>query len=111
MTAGPLVSRGAKINDSNDDHVRSEIARLPEVLDHVDRLIAEGILNGAELNAADFQIAPSIRLLMAFDDLKPAIEGRPAAALATRVLPEPAGRVPPIFPQEWLSGLRAPTPA
>src|SRR6185295_18466602 len=24
MTAGPLVSRGAKINDSNDDHVRAE---------------------------------------------------------------------------------------
>jgi glutathione S-transferase len=111
MTAGPLVSRGAKINESNDDHVRAELARIPGVLDHVDRLIAEGTLNGAELNAADFQIAPSIRLLMAFDDLKPAIEGRPAAALATRVLPEAAGRVPPIFPPEWLASLKAPAAA
>lgn len=111
MTAGPLVSRGAKINDSNDDHVRAEIARLPAVLDHVDHLIAEGTLNGPELNAADFQIAPSIRLLMAFDDLRPAIEGRPAAALANRVLPEPAGRVPPIFPEEFLAPLREPATA
>jgi glutathione S-transferase len=109
-TAGPMINLGAKLNDSNDDHVRAELARLPEVLDKVDRLIEEGVLNGAELNAADYQLAPSIRLLMTFDDLRPAIQGRPAARLAERVLPQEMGRVPAIFPQDWLT-LQAQTPA
>jgi glutathione S-transferase len=111
MTAGPFVSRGAKINESDNQHVRAEIAKLPAALDHIDRLIAEGTLNGAELNAADYQIAPTVRLLMAFDDLRPAIEGRPAASFAKRVLPEEAGRVPPIFEPEWLAPLVAPAAA
>lgn len=104
-TAGPMINLGAKLNESNDDHVRAELARLPAALDQVDRWIEAGVLNGAELNAADYQIAPSIRLLMAFEDLEPAIAGRAAGELARRVLPERAGRVPSAFPQEWLSGL------
>jgi glutathione S-transferase len=111
MTAGPFVSRGAKINESDNEHVRAEIAKLPAALDHIDRLIAEGTIDGDELNAADFQLAPTVRLLMAFDDLRPAIEGRPAAAFAKRVLPEEPGRVPPIFEPEWLAPLRAPAAA
>jgi glutathione S-transferase len=110
-TAGPMINLGAKLNESDDEHVRAEIASLPAALDQVDRLIEEGTLNGEELNAADFQIAPSIRLLMAFDDVRPAIEDRPAAALAERVLPQPPGRVQPIFPKEWLAPLQAPTAA
>jgi glutathione S-transferase len=105
-TAGPLVKEGAKINNSTDEQVQAELAQLPAQLDEVDRLISEGTLNGDELNAADYQIAPSIRLLMAFEDLRPMIEGRPAGALAQRVLPKPAGRVAPIFPAEWLAPLQ-----
>jgi glutathione S-transferase len=111
MTAGPMVGLAAKLNDSNEEHVRAELAKIPAALDQIDSWIDEGVLNGSELNAADYQIAPSIRLLMAFDDLRPLIEGRPAGKLATRVLPEPAGKIEPIFPQEWLAGLRAPAPA
>ena len=46
------------------------------------------MLNGEQLNAADFQIAPSLGLAMTLDDLRPAIENRPAGALAKRVVPE-----------------------
>jgi glutathione S-transferase len=101
-TTGPIIRLGAKLNDASDEPVRAELARLPAALDKVDRWIEEGILNGAELNAADYQIAPTIRLLMAFEDLRPAIEARPAGALAKRVLPQPPGRIDPIFPKEWL---------
>ncbi|HEX3294178.1 MAG TPA: hypothetical protein VHR38_10630 [Solirubrobacterales bacterium] len=68
--------------------------------------IAEGVLGGPEPNAADFQLGPSIRLLMSFDDLRPFIEGRPAGAMATRVVPDFPGRTPPVAPAEWLDGLR-----
>jgi glutathione S-transferase len=105
-TAGPMINLGAKLNESNDDHVRAELSRVPAAVDRIDGWIEEGVLNGDELNAADYQIAPSIRLLMTFDDLRPAIEGRPAARLAERLLPDSLGRVPAAFPPEWLSGLR-----
>ena len=50
------------------------------------------MLGGAELNAADFQIAPSVRLAMTLDDLRPLIEGRPAGELAMRVVARLPGR-------------------
>ena len=62
--------------------------------DRVDDLIAAGTLDGEELNAADFQIAPSIRLAMTFQDLRPLIEARPAGQLAKRVQPETRRRHP-----------------
>jgi glutathione S-transferase len=62
-------------------------------------------MGGEDLNAADFQIAPTLRLAMTFDDLRPAIEKRPAGELAMRVVPDFAGRFPPVFPPEWLEPL------
>src|SRR5437764_620283 len=59
-------------------------------------------LRGDEPNAADFQIAPSVRLLMAFDQLRPLIDGRPAAAFATRVVPIFNGHVPAALPADWV---------
>jgi glutathione S-transferase len=109
-TAGPMINLAVKLNDANDEHVRAELERLPPLLDQVDRWIEEGVLNGEQLYAADYQIAPSIRLLMTFDDLRPAIEARPAAAFAKRVLPDEMGRVPPAFPAEWVK-LAVPSPA
>jgi glutathione S-transferase len=110
-TTGPVIDRAAKLNDSNDDHVRAELARLPAALDRIDRWVEEGVLNGPELNAADYQLAPTVRLLLAFDDLRPLIESRPAAALAARVLPEPPGKIGPSFPSEWLEPIRGAAPA
>jgi glutathione S-transferase len=106
-TARPMINLGAKLNEATDEHVRALLARLPAALDQIDGWIAEGVLDGEERNAADYQIAASVRLLMAFEDLEPAITSRPAGALARRVLPEEKGRIPPAFPQEWLSGLQA----
>jgi hypothetical protein len=45
-------------------------------------------------------------LLMSFDDLRPAIESRPAGQLASRLAPDFPGRTPPVFPGEWLAGVR-----
>ena len=64
------------------------------------------MLDGEQLNAADFQIAPSIGLAMTLDDLRPAIERRPAGELAKRVVPDYPGKTPPILPAAWLEPLR-----
>jgi glutathione S-transferase len=65
------------------------LASLPPMLDRIDAWIEAGVLNGDELCAADFVIAPSIALLSYRIDLRPEIERRPAGALADRLLPEP----------------------
>jgi glutathione S-transferase len=72
---------------------RSEAALLDEIpalLDRIDQWIDAGVLGGAQLNAADFVIVPSLALLDYRDDLREQIAPRPAGALLDRVLPEPA---------------------
>ena len=76
-TAAPIVALSARFNEASDENARTGLAALPALLDRVDELIAAGVLAGEELNAADFQIAPSIGLAMTLDDLRPAIEGPP----------------------------------
>ena len=106
MTAGPIIPLAARINSADDETTRADLAELPGLIDRVDALIADGVIGGDEPNAADFQIAPSVRLLMAFEDIRPFLEGRPAAEHALAVVPRYAGNVPPVFPSEWLAPLR-----
>ena len=44
---------------------------------------------------------------MAFADIRPAIEARPAGAFAKRVVPKAPGEIRPVFPEAWLAPLRA----
>jgi glutathione S-transferase len=104
-TAAPIVAAAAKLNEATDDNVKADLAALPSDLERIDRWIKDGVMGGEDLNAADFQIAPTLRLAMTFDDLRPAIEKRPAGQLAMRVVPDFAGRFPPVFPPEWLEAL------
>lgn len=104
-TAAPIVALSARFNEASDENTRRDLEALPALLDRVDAWIEVGVLSGDQLNAADFQIAPSIGLAMTLDDLRPAIEGRPAAALARRVVPSYPGKMPPVLPAEWLDPL------
>jgi len=70
------------------------LATLSERLDHVDALIARGVLGGARPNAADLQVAGSLRLLLTLDAHRAEIDARPGGALARRLIPEYAGRLP-----------------
>jgi glutathione S-transferase len=99
-TAGPVVWLASRFNHANDAALRRDLAALPDRLDHVDALIAEGVIGGDEPNVADYQIATSVRLLLALDDLKPAIESRPAGRHALAVVPEFPGRIPAALPAE-----------
>jgi glutathione S-transferase len=110
-TAAPILYLEKRIHKATDETVRANLAAYGEKLQKVDELIAAGTIGGEELNAADYQIAPSIRLAMTMQDLRPLIEARPAGELARRVQPEIAGDFPPIFPPAWLEPLRGSAPA
>jgi glutathione S-transferase len=106
-SAVPLVFLSARFHGASDENVRAGLAALPGMLDRIDEMIAAGTLDGPELNAADFQIAPSLKLAMTLQDLRPAIESRPAGELVARVEPPLFGDCPPIFPAAWLEGINA----
>jgi glutathione S-transferase len=106
-TGGPIVALSARFNGSTDESVSADLALLRADLDRIDAWIAGGVIGGPEPNAADFQLAPSVALLMTFDDLRPFVESRPCGELAKRIDPDFPGRMPPVFPAEWMTGLRA----
>jgi glutathione S-transferase len=102
---GPLLYRHAAVRrggvmfirrfvfTTGDDAAAQLRARLPAMLDRIDAWIADGTLNGEQLNAADYVIAPSLALLWYVEDLRPELSGRPLIALLDRVLPEPQSTV------------------
>jgi glutathione S-transferase len=93
--AAPRIARVARWrNRGGEAAARKDLAALPGHFDQVDAWIAEGVIGGAEPNAADLQIATSIRLLATMDDLKPLLEGRPSLALALRLFPSYDGHLP-----------------
>ena len=109
-TAAPIVAAAARMNSADDEMVRADLAALPGQLQRVDDWIAEGVLGGDPPNAADLQIGASLRLAMTLEDLRPAIEGRPAGQMALHVIPAFPGQAPPVLPPAWLEPLRAAQP-
>ncbi len=89
----------ARVN-ADEDAAKTQMANLHDTLDRVDALIADGVIGDPDApNAADLQIAPSIRSLDAIGDLAPLLAGRPCDELARRLLPRfqevPAPMLPP----------------
>ena len=110
-TSAPIVALSARFNEATDENVRADLVALPAALQRVDDWIAAGVIGGAQPNAADFQIATSLGLLLTIEDVRPAIESRPAGQLARRIDPEYPGQMPPVLPVEWLEPLRSGAPA
>jgi hypothetical protein len=108
LAGWPVTWYNARRVGANDtEHVRKTIEMLPPLLDHVDDLLNEGTIGGEQRNAADFQIGTSVRLLMTFADLAPALEGRGAVRFATELMPDyPTGIPAGFVRQEWLEPLR-----
>jgi glutathione S-transferase len=111
-TSAPTIAWYARLIGANDEAVRADLQALPAMLDRLDAWIAAGILGGDEPNAADFQIAPSLSLLMTVEELRATIAARPAGGLALRLVPEYPGRSAEVLPPAWLveAGLREPPP-
>ncbi len=108
-TAAPIIAAEMRIHGGDDEAVRADLAAFPGWLDRIDGGIAEGVLDGEQPNAADFQIAAALALAMTLDDLRPPIEARPAGQLARRLMPDFPGKAPPVLPPSWLEPLGAPT--
>ena len=86
-----------------------DLEGLPAKLDHVDRLVADGIIGGDSPNAADLQIASTLRVFLIIGDLDDLMADRPAREIALRWFPDYPGGVPAgAFPAGWVPD-RAPS--
>jgi glutathione S-transferase len=100
----PLIKPTVKMQMKvSDDLARACAQALPGHIDRVDALLADGTIGGEHPNALDFQIAPSVRLAMCFDQFRDAIASRPAGGHAMRVCHDYPGRFGAVLPAEWLA--------
>lgn len=103
-----IVGIERKLNDATDENAQRDLRELPAHLDRIDGWIADGTLGGERPNAADLQIAPSLRLLWVIEDVRPLIAGRPAEAYARRYLePLAASIAAGALPAAWLPAAAA----
>jgi glutathione S-transferase len=100
----PVVSwLASRVNGAGDLAVRADLLSLPGHLDRVDGWIDRGVLGGEAVNAADLQVAASLRLLLTVGDVAPLVDARPAGALARRVFPSyPGGVDAGVLPAGWV---------
>ena len=102
----PVAQFYVRLEGGGEEAARRDVAALPEHLDHIDELIAAGTLNGEELNAADFQIATTTRVLLNFAPLRHLVQGRPAAEHAMRIVPDFGRQAPVVVPGDWIPAVR-----
>jgi glutathione S-transferase len=104
LVAPTVIRIESSMHDAGDAVVREDMRALPGQLDRIDAWIAEGVLGGEQVNAADLQIGSSLRLLLTIGDVRPLMAGRPAEALALRVFGEFPGNVPAgALPADWFA--------
>ena len=90
--------------------VRADLAALPALLDHVDRLMGDGTLTLDPPNAATLQIMASVSLLGRFVDLAGLVASHACAEPARQLFPRFRAGLPPFLDPEWLEPVRvAPT--
>lgn len=101
----PIAVLMARAEGATEELVRRDLRDLPATLDRIDALIGDDTIGGDAPNAADFQILTTVRALLTMTDVAPAIEGRPCATAAQKVVPELPGPVPAWLPADWLEPL------
>jgi glutathione S-transferase len=103
--SAPLVAQAAgSLNGASDPNVRSDLINLDFHLARADDWIEKRVLGGERVNAADLQVAASVRLLLTIEDVVPRVAPHPVAQLARRLFPDYPGLVPAgTLPPQWLT--------
>ena len=86
--------------------VRADLAALPALLDHVDRLLGDGTLTLDPPNAATLQIMVSVNLMARFADLAELVASHACAEPARELFSTYRAGLPPFLDPEWLERLR-----
>jgi glutathione S-transferase len=97
-----LVRGTWKYHGISAARLQEDLAGLPQKLAHVETLAADGVIGGAQPNAADLQIGATLRVLLTLGDLRPLLTGSAGERIALECFPEYQGEVPVgAFPAGW----------
>ncbi len=97
-----LVRGTWKYHGISAARLQEDLAGLPQKLAHVEALAADGVIGGAQPNAADLQIGATLRVLLTLGDLRPLLTGSAGERIALECFPEYHGEVPTgAFPAGW----------
>lgn len=104
LAAKPVSIMERRINKATDSGVQADLKALPRHVERIEGWIRDGVLTtDGTPNAADLQIASSLRLLMTIEDLEPYFNDT-VTEYALRVVPEYPGKTPKgALPAEWIS--------
>jgi glutathione S-transferase len=106
-TSGPLIRYYGRTIEADgrradEGGVRADLAALPHLLEHADELLRDGTLTLDPANAASVGVLSTVRLLLAFEDLRDLVDARACAAAARRLFPDYPGTLPRFLPRDWL---------
>ncbi len=87
--------------------VRADLAALPALLDHVDRLLGNGTLTLDPPNAATLQILASVNLMGRFADLAELVASHACAEPARELFPKYHAKLPLFLDPGWLEPVRS----
>lgn len=102
----PLSKRMAAKAGADAAQVRADMSALPGLIRRVEQMLKDGVIGGEEPNAADFQIAPAIRMLMNLGDTAPIISGSPVEEWAKSLVPNYPADLPAKLPPDWTAPIR-----
>jgi glutathione S-transferase len=112
--AGPLDPAGTdfairtlraawKYHKISAQRLYDDLQGLPAKLDHVDALMADGVIGGDQPNAADLQIGATLEVLATIGDLRALLADRSAGRLARMWFEGRPGEIPAgAFPAGWV---------
>lgn len=98
----PVAHVYMRFEGGGETQARRDLAQLPGHLDHIEALLAAGTIGGDQVNAADFQIGTTTRVLLNYPQLRPLLEGRPAAQHAMRIAPDFGNTMSVEVPDDWI---------
>jgi glutathione S-transferase len=84
---------------------RADLAALPALLDHIDRLLDEGTLTLDPPNAATLQIMASVNLMGRFADLAELVASHACAEPARELFPHYRAELPSFLDPTWLEAM------
>jgi glutathione S-transferase len=87
--------------------VRADLAALPALFDHVDRLLGDGTLTLDPPNSATLQIMASVNLMGRFADLAELVASHACAKPARELFPDYRAELPPFLDPGWLQPVRS----
>jgi glutathione S-transferase len=114
--AGPLDPAGTdyaikfirstwKYHGISAEQLAQDLQALPGMIDRIEDYAGQGLIDGAEPTAADFQIGATVRVLLTVGDLHPLFAGSAAERIARRHFADYPGLVPAgAYPEGWVKG-------